>query len=298
MLVLKTRRQKLERVVFSPDGGGIAAAGQLGAWWWKSFRDDPKPVRFGETDSEGVGFTPDGEYLLATASNIGLRCVRLSGQSEHVLSFRDFDPLLGVCPATGLAVVGSVFSDKLSGWRVGPDGRLARAWEVKAERGSIGSFVAFPADGAWFVRAAEVRDRWPPFRLLLHEPATGEVFRDIPAQSWVSCTPAVSADGSRVAYGSQHFLYGHWTAKTRRPVAATNDSTHQFTGVAFHPSGQYLAAANNDGTVKLYDATSWKVARTFTWDIGRVRSVAFSPDGTLAAAGSDSGKVVVWDVDL
>jgi WD40 repeat protein len=40
------------------------------------------------------------------------------------------------------------------------------------------------------------------------------------------------------------------------------------------------------------------VARTFTWDIGRMRSIAFSPDGALAAAGGDTGKVVVWDVDL
>jgi WD40 repeat protein len=50
--------------------------------------------------------------------------------------------------------------------------------------------------------------------------------------------------------------------------------------------------------VKFSDTTIWNVARTFTWDIGRMRSVAFSPDGALAAAGSDRGKVVVWDVDL
>jgi WD40 repeat protein len=77
-----------------------------------------------------------------------------------------------------------------------------------------------------------------------------------------------------------------------------NDNRKHFTGIAFHPSGRYLAATSNDATVKLYDTTTWDVARTFTWDIGRMRSIAFSPDGTLAAAGSDSGKVVVWDVDL
>jgi WD40 repeat protein len=71
-----------------------------------------------------------------------------------------------------------------------------------------------------------------------------------------------------------------------------------FTGIAFHPSGRYLAATNNDQTVKLYDTTTWELAKTFTWDIGRMRSIAFSPDGALAAAGSDTGKVVVWDVDV
>ncbi len=77
-----------------------------------------------------------------------------------------------------------------------------------------------------------------------------------------------------------------------------NDNKKHFTGIAFHPSGRYLAATSNDATVKLYDTTTWEVARTFTWEIGRMRSIAFSPDGTLAAAGSDTGKVVVWDVDL
>ncbi|WP_162672831.1 hypothetical protein [Gemmata massiliana] len=64
------------------------------------------------------------------------------------------------------------------------------------------------------------------------------------------------------------------------------------------PSGKYLAATSNDATVKVYDTTTWELSRTFTWNIGRMRSIAFSPDGALAAAGGDAGKVVVWDVDL
>jgi WD40 repeat protein len=84
----------------------------------------------------------------------------------------------------------------------------------------------------------------------------------------------------------------------KKPRAIKGDSRSRLTGVAFHPSGKFLAAACNDKTVKLYDTAAWKVAKTLTWDIGRLRSVCFSPDGTLAAAGSDSGKVVVWDVDV
>lgn len=82
------------------------------------------------------------------------------------------------------------------------------------------------------------------------------------------------------------------------PRQIRNDGRKHFTGVAFYPGGRFFAATSNDTTVKLFDATSLEVVRTFTWDIGRLRSVAFSPDGALAAAGSDSGKVVVWDVDL
>jgi len=77
-----------------------------------------------------------------------------------------------------------------------------------------------------------------------------------------------------------------------------NDNRQGFTGIAFHPSGRYLAATSNDKTVKLFDSGSWQLAKTYTWGIGKLRSIAFSPDGMLAAAGSDTGKVVVWDLDL
>jgi WD40 repeat protein len=82
------------------------------------------------------------------------------------------------------------------------------------------------------------------------------------------------------------------------PHEVRPDGRKHFTAASFHPSGQFLMAASNDATVKLYDTRSWQVARTFTWDIGRMRGVTFSADGTLAAAGSDAGKVVVWDVDV
>ncbi len=82
------------------------------------------------------------------------------------------------------------------------------------------------------------------------------------------------------------------------PVMFANDTPKEFTGLAFHPSGRYLAATSNDGTVKLYDTFTWKVVQRFDWDIGRLRSAVFSPDGMLAAAGGDDGKIVVWDLDL
>ena len=77
-----------------------------------------------------------------------------------------------------------------------------------------------------------------------------------------------------------------------------NDGRQWYTAIAFHPSGRFLAATSNDATVKLYDTDTWQVAKTFTWNIGRLRSVAFSPDGSLAAVGGDSGQIVVWDMDL
>lgn len=90
--------------------------------------------------------------------------------------------------------------------------------------------------------------------------------------------------------------------RLRTPFAPTavltNETRHDFNALAFHPSGKYLGAASNDGTVKLYDAHTWKVAKSFAWDIGKPTALAFSADGTLAAACTEKGKVVVWDVDV
>jgi WD40 repeat protein len=110
---------------------------------------------------------------------------------------------------------------------------------------------------------------------------------------------AVSADGTLVATALNNRVTVIAAENCAEPLAEwKNDGRKHFTGIAFHPSGKYLAATSNDETVKLYDTATWEVAHTFTWKVGRMRSIAFSPDGALAAAGADKGQVVVWDVDV
>jgi WD40 repeat protein len=110
---------------------------------------------------------------------------------------------------------------------------------------------------------------------------------------------AFTPDGTRFVVLSGMSLFAYDAADpAARPVKRTNDTRKHFTGVAFHPSGRYLAATSNDKTVKLYDTTTWEPTKTYTWKVGKLRSIAFSPDGSLAAAGTDTGRAVLWDVDL
>lgn len=99
------------------------------------------------------------------------------------------------------------------------------------------------------------------------------------------------------AYGPSIHVYRADDLKAP-PIRLLNKSRRHYTGLAFHPSGAYMAATSNDATVTFFDTRTFAEARTFQWQIGRLRSVAFSPDGALAAVGSDRGQVVVWDVDL
>jgi WD40 repeat protein len=301
MLVRKTRYQKLSRVAFAPDGRGLAAAGAQGVFWWRSVFDEEKAERRGDNECNGVGYTPDGKYLWAIISRGGGKCelvaLALADGSRRSVSVEGNWVSVTVCPTTGLAVIESWAGGELSGWRVGADGAPARAWSVEGGHGSIGSTVAFAPGGKWFVRALKRQPPWSEYDLIRHDPVTGKAIRSLPAGEWVSAGPAVSPDGKWIAFGYVNMLRVQPAGNPKHYELITNDNTHQFTGLAFHPNGAFLAVTNNDATVKLYDTATWKLARTFTWDIGKMRSVCFSPDGTLAAAGSDKGKVVVWDVD-
>src|SRR5262249_37175354 len=61
------------------------------------------------------------------------------------------------------------------------------------------------------------------------------------------------------------------------------------------PTGQLLASASRDGTIKFWDTRTWqerRVRRDPTWG---VESLAFSPDGRLLAWGGTDATVKVWD---
>jgi WD40 repeat protein len=76
-----------------------------------------------------------------------------------------------------------------------------------------------------------------------------------------------------------------WSTEQERPIR----------GVAFSPDGKILAAANQDGTVRLVDAATGRGVHTLTGHKERVNGVAFSPDGTLLASASADGTVRLWN---
>jgi WD40 repeat protein len=109
----------------------------------------------------------------------------------------------------------------------------------------------------------------------------------------------VSPDGEWIAFAAAKFLLVHEGVDVARFVKVPSPNKKKITGLAFHPSGRYLATTGGDGTVRFHDRdANWAVTRTFDWKIGLLKSVAFSPDGALAAAGGEKGQIVLWDVDV
>jgi WD40 repeat protein len=65
--------------------------------------------------------------------------------------------------------------------------------------------------------------------------------------------------------------------------------------VAFSPDGARVLSGGRDRTLKLWDAESGRLIRTFVGHSDMVWSVAFSPDGTRILSGSEDKTVKLWD---
>src|SRR3954470_3368973 len=142
--------------------------------------------------------------------------------------------------------------------------------------------------------------------LLWHEVSTKRLIRRVPAHDFWSWQIALSADQKRVASVTGQFLVG---SEKYEPAPATTPTVKVFDAisgefvqsfehrppvlsVAFSPNGNYLAAANMMGEVRVWELATGKLAGEFktpdftSWGIiksphylGGIYGLTFSPDG-------------------
>lgn len=307
MLVLGGPKLRIDALTFSPDGGRLLAPrpDRTGSSCWSLAEGRTTPDVWEEdVEVRSVAFTPDGKWMLAAGRWVFLRRVA-TGERVEVRYAAPYAEWATVA----LAPSGKRFVATLGDYSADPPARLvcravsdpaADIWSVDVNR-LLHTVAMFLPGGRRFVAV----EWWNGDTGSEHGPAfvtrdsrTGEAVSEVREQGNGYAAVVQSPDLRFVAGRYKNRVTAYRTEDFRAPAGVVqNDSRKDFTGVAFHPSGRYLAATSNDTTVKLVATDTWQVTRTFTWNIGRLRSVAFSPDGTRAAAGSDTGKVVVWDLD-
>ncbi|KPA36057.1 nwd1 protein [Fusarium langsethiae] len=112
--------------------------------------------------------------------------------------------------------------------------------------------------------------------------------------SWVYSV-AFSADGQRLASGSDDKTVKMWDTATGACMQTLEGHGDLVSSVAFSADGQRLASGSDDKTVKIWDAATGACLHTLEGHGSWVYSVAFSADGQRLASGSYDKTVKIWD---
>ncbi|MDQ3275627.1 MAG: hypothetical protein M3Q39_11540, partial [Actinomycetota bacterium] len=86
-----------------------------------------------------------------------------------------------------------------------------------------------------------------------------------------------------------------WDPGTGAALRTLEGHTGRVRALAVDPNGGWLAAAGDEGVVRLWDPGTGAALRTLEGHTGRVRALAVDPNGGWLAAAGVEGGVRLWD---
>lgn len=258
--------------------------------------------------THSLAYSPDGAWLAAGSRDGRLRVWPAASLSDSSLAspalviqaHRKGVNSVAFSPAAG--PLGNILAS-------GGNDAVARFWDAgSGENLGLmvgGTFavpsIAFLPDGSQLAVTNGDRIR---LRQVGSERIAGTFASDEPLYSL-----AASPDGSMLAAGGTDNLVRLWRVeqafRTGQPVyldplylAGHLGRTGTFRSliwqVVFNPSGELLASAGGDGTVRLWDIRSGTLLQTLPAHLGGATSVAFHPSGRALASGGLDGFLRIW----
>ncbi|MCP3961961.1 MAG: TIR domain-containing protein [bacterium] len=295
--------QEVRRVVQSPDGSLLAAAGKdpvagtlVVRVWDRSSGETVREMRGLGRRGPEIAWSGDGRFLYAASSDRTVR--RLEVTSGRALEGWQAESESGGRPRR-LAWSGD--GSRLAA--AGRDGGV-ELWDARSQQllaSTEGGSKARLTSLAWSPGGSRLAAGWQDGGVLLWDGETGQPLVGQPDGHDEEVTSlAWSPDGLTLASGSQDRTVRLWQADTGAADGAPLGGHGQAVShLAWSPDGRSLSTATNDRQIRLWDMARREVyAGPLSGHEDTITSLFFARDGgTLTSVGRD-GVLWHWDVDL
>ena len=290
--ILAGQMDRIQRLVWSPNGQLVAGSGGVLIWLWEVGQDNPRAVLRGHTARiNGLSFTPDSDSLLSGSDDGSLRVwdvlhgqmVRLIQGYRPALYDLDWSP-------DGTRIITAGANGQVTVWDVTGE-TPSKIWR---DHNWVVYGVGWNPDGKLLASSGwdgviQIRDLTSETRDEIQEPKA--FFYGL---AW-------SPDGKRLASGTYFKGILVWEVNTRTRRWVGGEYPTRFLRVSWSPDSLHLAGCGDDGCIYVWDAVTGRLMQRLAGHHGAVQDVAWSPDGARLASvgrGSEGGEMSVWDFRL